>query len=169
MGVTEADDWPWPALKGTTPQGQEERVKKGCSSEQRPLSPPWNKTTRRIFNIPQWRQRFLPTLLPELRVCVCLYVWTHGVTDSYRVGVVFFLPAAYQVSPGFSVVAAAIHRGWITLMKTGSSFLKQAARTQVEVACKHGELQRKWLAKKKSFFFFIFSSAGTFGLVLNEK
>lgn len=84
----------------------------------------------------------LPAECSASAVCVCVSVSELSVslTHSGRNG--FFLLTAYQVSPGSSVVAAAIHTGWIALMKTVSSWslpvvlvLRQPVNT--------GKLQRK--------------------------
>lgn len=88
---------------------QEEKEKKGCCSEQRVLIP-LEQDGSQDLQYPTMKTCFLLTVLPEQCVCVCeptvslTHTWGRGV-------MVFFPPAAYQVSPGFSVVAAAIHRG----------------------------------------------------------
>lgn len=109
-------------------------------------------------------------------VSLCLNPRRHWLI---RGGMAFFLPAAYRVSPGPSVVAAAIHTGWIALMKTVSSCsLPVALESRQPVNTgnfKESCLMLMWSArlplftlgdslpkKKKFFFFFIFRSAGAF-------
>lgn len=84
----------------------------------------------------------LPAECSASAVCVCVSVSELSVSLTHTGRNGFFLLTAYQVSPGSSVVAAAIHTGWIALMKTVSSWslpvvlvLRQPVNT--------GKLQRK--------------------------
>lgn len=153
----------------------ETRKKKGCSSEKCPLTQPQNKTGPcRTSKFPTMK-----TVPPaECSVCVCVSVSAPSVSLTHTGWNGFFLPTAYQVSPGSSVVAAAIHTGWIALMKTVSSWsppvalelsrpvntgrFKESRRCWCDLlACRFS----RWAIhcqKNSHVFFFIFTSAGAF-------
>lgn len=151
-----------------------EENKKGCCSEKHPLL----SGTRRDLAEPllslQWRPHFLLSV-----VCVCVSVFEPSVSLTHTGWNGLFLPAPYQVSPGSSVVAAAIHRGWIALMKTVSSWSPPVALELMQPVNTGNFKESRWYwcdlltcrftrwvihcQKTAMYFFFIFRSAGTFG------
>lgn len=110
-------------------------------------------------NMPQWRHSFLLTVLTvppskSLTFIVCLVLWDELNPQSHwlilsRWRMAF--SAAYQMSLGFSVVVASIHRGWITLIKAifalrcSTAQLRSAGGIWVLETWKQGKLQTKEL------------------------
>lgn len=95
------------------------------------------KSIQALFssNMPQWRHSFLltaQTLPPSEPVSfiLCPLLWDEPNPQSHwlilsRWRMAF--SAAYQMSPGSSVVVAAIQRGWIALIKAIFALLNSAA------------------------------------------